>query len=543
MKFASAALLLPLLASSLLLADDKPAYVASPVNQVFQFMHSATSDWRDGSNTKSTAYLWIPENCKKLRGLLVLCTNVPEHRLVGHPTIRAACEKNQLGIVWCAPSFVNFRKDMPKEYATVCAFLQKLLDGLAATSGYPEVATVPWLPIGESGHLLMVDALVEQAPDRCIAGVWLKNNHLPPKNRQVPALVVYGSAQEWSQDKSDIRSKWNDVSKAYESIVTQRTKNPNWPLTYVIDGHSGHFDCSETVTDYLAIYIHDITNARLDDSGKLRTLDLNAGFVAGLNVPNYPAQPITPNTEAKPGQPWYLTKAAAEAAQKIANINWQAQTQLPGFIGADDKVLPFDFNGIANLKSVKWEADGVTFKVGTKLLDRIPDTFVSAGEPLATTPGNPALEWLCGPVAPLGDGRFRIALDRTYGVAACYLAARQPGTDNVRAIVQPMGVQISALKNNGQVQKITFDPIADVPAGTKSFALSAKSDSGLPVEFFVVAGPAIVQGNTLVFTPIPPNAKLPLTVTLAAWQWGRATEPAIKTADVVRQEFKIVPAK
>ena len=54
-------------------------------------------------------------------------------------------------------------------------FCKELLDGLAKTSGYDEVATVPWLPIGESFHLLMVDALVEAAPQRCIAGIWLKN--------------------------------------------------------------------------------------------------------------------------------------------------------------------------------------------------------------------------------------------------------------------------------------------------------------------------------------------------------------------------------
>ncbi len=82
--------------------------IRSPENQVFQFMQSGVcTNWADGSSNKASAYLWIPENCKKIRGLLILCANVPEHRLVGHPAIREVCAKNDLGIVWCVPSFMN----------------------------------------------------------------------------------------------------------------------------------------------------------------------------------------------------------------------------------------------------------------------------------------------------------------------------------------------------------------------------------------------------------------------------------------------------
>ena len=180
----------------------------SQENQVFQFMQSGTcTAWADSSKTSATIYLWIPENCKQLRGLLIMCSNVPEHFLVGDSAIRRACTNNDLGIIWSTPSFMNFRKSISKdnkqlnmalEYKTSNEFLQQLLNGLAETSGYPEVATVPWLPMGESGHLLMVDALMEYNPDRCIAGIFIKNNHLPPHNRKTPTLTAFGSAQELS---------------------------------------------------------------------------------------------------------------------------------------------------------------------------------------------------------------------------------------------------------------------------------------------------------------------------------------------------------
>ena len=153
-------LLLALTASSRLWAQAN--LLPSPENQVFQFMQSGVcTKWTDGSSNKASAYLWIPENCKKVRGLLILCANVPEHRLVGHPAIREVCAKNDLGIVWCVPSFMNFRKDAAKginnalDYETSTAFLQELLDGLAKTSGYDEVAKVPWLLIGESVQQLL----------------------------------------------------------------------------------------------------------------------------------------------------------------------------------------------------------------------------------------------------------------------------------------------------------------------------------------------------------------------------------------------------
>ena len=537
MKFSS--VVLPLLA--LLFNQAIGADIASPENQVFQFMQSGTcSSWSDGSTNKASAYLWIPENCQRLRGLLILCTNVPEHRLVGHPAIREVCAANNLGIVWCVPSFMNFRKDkvtgadMARENKTTLAFLQQLLDGLAQTSGYEDVATVPWLPMGESGHLLMVDALVEEMPQRCIAGMWLKNNHLPPKNRETPAFVVYGTLQEWGQDKTDIRTKWNDVQKSYEGVANQQKQHPAWPLTYLIDGTSGHFDCSEKLTNCIARYIGLVSKARLSDDGSptLKPLQLDSGFVADLPVPGHENQPVISASGAPAGLPWFFDRASAEEAQAIAKINWQAETQLPGFKDAAGNVLPFDFNGIPRL-TPETDADGV-FTLHSVMLDTLPANFVGAGEKLAKAPGEPTIEWLCGPVIPLGNDQFRIALDRTWPSGACYLAARQSGTATIRDIVEPCGIQIKK-NTEGTPQRITFEPIPEVTNGTKSIRVRAQSDSGLPVKFFVRSGPAEIHGDELVFTPVPPRSKRPIAITVVAWQWGRSTAPAIQTAELVEQ--------
>ena len=74
-----------------------------------------------------------------------------------------------------------------------------------------------------------------------------------------------------------------------------------------------------------------------------------------------------------------------------------------------------------------------------------------------------------------------------------------------------------------------------------SVPLKASSDSGLPVGFFVETGPAIVKDGNLILTKIPPGAKFPITVTVAAWQFGRYAEPKVKRADIVKQSFQILP--
>ena len=185
----------------------------TPVNQVFQYVSkgfytSAISH----EDHRAACYLWIPETCARVRGLLILGANVPEHRLVGHEIIRRVCAANDLAILWCTPSIlypVDWSRPFPSEAEikpereAMVTFLQQRLDELAANSGYDEIATVPWLPIGESTHMFLVDALLESRPQRCIAGIYVKNAHVPPTNRQTPVLGIFGTAQEWDQDKSD----------------------------------------------------------------------------------------------------------------------------------------------------------------------------------------------------------------------------------------------------------------------------------------------------------------------------------------------------
>ena len=198
----------------------------------------------------------------------------------------------------------------------------------------------------------MVDALVETAPDRCFAGIWLKNNHLPPKNRQTPALVIFGSAQEWGQDKADYRTLWNNVGGAYGGILNERKNHPDWPLTYLIDGTSGHFDCSERLTQFVAKYIGQIARARLpvDGGNVLRPVALDTGFLADLPVPgheNHPATAFKDTPADARALPWFFDRAAAEEAQSVEPDQLERRVATARLHRrARATCFPFLFNGI-----------------------------------------------------------------------------------------------------------------------------------------------------------------------------------------------------
>lgn len=524
----------------------------SPENQVFQFAHSGVcTNWPDGSATKSTGYLWIPENCGKIKGLVIFCTNVPEHLLVNHPSIRQACEQNSLGLVWFVPSFWNFNgfkalwESAQKEgeqaktafqnnlRKTQVGFLQEMLEGLANVSGYREVSSVPWLPMGESGHLLMVTGLVDERPERCMAGICIKNPQYP-KDRTVPMLWSLGTAQEWGQKKSDVRKSW----------LGQRGwgRDATWPLSAIIEPGTGHFYCTDRMAAYFGKYIDAMAKARLPADGApgLKPVDLESGFLAWLPSPKDTNPPVSSYRDSPPGDRnrlWFPTEALARDAQDFSRVNWEAKTQMPTVeAGENCSMEPFVFQDSIGRVNVTTDSE---FSLKGALLPAIPQGFVGEGDTLATTPGTPSVRWICGPVAPLGNGRFKVALDRTWKAASCNLAVIQEGSQDVRYALQPLAVNLVENKE-GNPQTITFDPIPDVKEGTGSVSLTAKSDSGLPVSFYVESGPATVKDHVLTLTKVPPGAAYPVAVTVAAWQWGRNADPKVRTAPIVKQTFHIL---
>ena len=524
------AMALVLYATGALYAADKPAaWVRAPVNEVFQFM-------APDPNTKAKGYLWIPETCKRVRGIVVLCPNVPEQMISAHPVIRDACRRNDLGIVWGNPSFMDNGRGAAGGTVKV---LQRVLTGLAAVSGYDEVETVPWLPMGESAHLAMVQQLVDEQPSRCIAAVCLKNPRWPKTDRTVPMLFALGTQYEYAQIKRDMaQPTLPEEVREYDQACKHE---PDWPLSVIVERNSGHFTCTEPMIQAIAHYIDSACKARLstDGSPNLRPVDIGKGCYADLPVPGHTKSAVTAawmTPEADRVKPWYFDKACAVDAQAIASVDWTAIKQLPSVqAGSSCTVKPWSMAGGVIHVDVTTSSE---FSLNPVVLDAVPDVWVNAGAKLPVGRNKPVLEWLSGGIEPLGNNRFRVSIDDHPG-RLWFLDVRVDASPGAGFGMQP--VAINLIENReGTPQHITFNPLPDVQRGTVSVPLVATSDAGLPVKFFVVAGPAIVQENRLVFTPIPPRTKYPVAVTVGAWQWGTNTEPKIQKAITVYQTCRIV---
>ena len=528
--FAAVTTALGLYATGTLYADDQPAAgVRTPVNEVFQFMAPD-----HGTNAKG--YLWIPETCSRVRGIVVLCPNVPEQMISAHPAIRDACRRNDLGIVWGNPSFLDNGRDAGGGTVEV---LQRVLTGLAAVSGYDEVATVPWIPMGESGHLQMVQQIVDAQPSRCIAAVCLKNPRWPKTDRTVPMLFALGTQYEFGQIKRNMaQPTLPEEVREYDQACKHE---PNWPLSVIVERNSGHFSCTEPMTQAIAHYIDSACKARLSTDGNpnLRPVDIGKGCYADLPVPGHTKSAVTVarmTPEAERVKPWYFDRACAEDAQAIASVDWTAIKQLPSVqAGSNCTVKPWSMaEGIIHV-DVTTSSE---FSLNPVVLDAVPDVWVNAGAKLPVGRNRPVLEWLSGGMEPLGNNRFRVSIDDRSG-RLWFLAVRVEASPGAGLGIQPVAINVVE-NRQGTPQHIAFNPLPDIQRGTVSVPLAATSDAGLPVNFFVVAGPAVVQENRLVFTPIPPRTKYPVTVTVGAWQWGTNTEPKIQKAATVYQTFHIV---
>jgi hypothetical protein len=116
--------------------------------------------------------------------------------------------------------------------------------------------------------------------------------------------------------------------------------------------------------------------------------------------------------------------------------------------------------------------------------------------------------------------------------------ASHPGDEEYKSIVQQSIIHVQE-NNEGAPQKVTFPEIPDQKMDVKSIKLSATSDAGLPVYYYVREGPAEIDGDMLRFSAIPPRASFPVKITVVAWQWGRPVDPKVQTAQRVERTFFI----
>jgi hypothetical protein len=506
------------------------------------------------TNEQPRAFLWIPPECQFVRGVVFGHHNMEEEAVFEHPTFRETLAEIGFAVVWVAPTFDrNFRFDQGAGEK-----FDAMLAALAAESGYAELTNAPIIPAGHSAAASLPWYMAAWNPERIIAGVSFSGQwpYVPDPDHAphvagmaidtIPGIVTMGE-YEWADD---VMTRGLKIKAAH----------PLMPLSGVGIPADGHFIALADKIEVLALYVKKAAQYRLpkesprNEPVKLNPIDVTKSgwlvdrYRTGKN-PSAPAAPVSEFTGDPAAAFWFFDEELARFVEALQ----QRQRGKPALLGyvQNGEIVPQQ-NGTHQQVTLKFlpQEDGVTFKLSTAFLDTVPEgrperwTNKQAGEkiepPQTTVPIE--IQRICGPIQQIAADTWRVTFYRASFLNdrrgnEAWLAAVWPGDAGFKRAVQQAQLPIPSRLKEGTPQQIDFPRIANQKVGVNSLTLTATSDSGLPVGFFVREGPAEMEGHTLKFTAIPPRAKHPIKVTVGAYQFGRQADPKIQSAEPVFREF------
>lgn len=507
---------------------------------------------------KGRAFLWIPPQCKQLRAVVVAQNNMIEQGILEHPDFRKMLAEEGIGEVFIAPPFefiFRFDKDAGERFNDV-------MKRLAEASGYSELNFAPVVPLGHSacasfpwnfaawnpGRTLAVLSVHGDAPLTKYTGCGQPNPDWGNRTLDgVPGLMVMAEYE------------WGDSEFGVDRLgpaLNYRRQHPKAPIAMLAEPGNGHFNYSDELVNYLAMFVRKAAQERLpkkmsaDQPLVLKPIDPAKGWLVERWHLNQPRQ-FKPAPVAKyQGDPtqafWCFDKEMALATQ---NYMADQPGKLPQLLSVTDGQSPLE-NGCGEPVEPRFvpDADGVTFHLKTAFMDFVPTNgnavrwaYSAAGTKLGHASGGGPIQLhkIVGPAIQTGTNTFQFAMNRVNSTEDrrnfdIWVWASHPGDAKYKSMVQQAMIRVPQ-NTEGREQKISFTEISDVKAGAKSLQLNATSDAGTKVYYYVLEGPAEVDGATLKFTLIPPRARFPVKVSVVAWQHGLPGK--VQTAVPVTREF------
>ncbi|MDE6857924.1 MAG: hypothetical protein K2J33_04230 [Alistipes sp.] len=484
----------------------------------------------DESNP-TRAYMWIPPTAERVRGVVFACHNEMEQGVVESPEFRRAMAELGFAIVWLTPTI----EPSGVFYAGNGAqrIFERTMRSLAEASGYDEVEHAPVVYIGHSARASEPYNFGAWNPGRALALVSLHGDspqsrvlccdHVNPDwgDRTIdgiPALMCVGE-YEWGEFR-------------IESSFPFMRRYPAAVLSLLCDAGHAHSDISGFEIDYIVEFIRAAARMRLPEGwdgrgrAELRRVDVRDCWLADRwrrdAAPTAQAAPYDEYGGCRDSAFVYLDERMVRLTEE-----YYARER-----GRRERRLVVRQRG-REVERVEFrpDADGVTY-------------HASVGYDDATRSDSKIrLRRECGPVEIVGDTTFRLRFDRA-GFAdrrlsklGVYAAADADG--EYKRSVADMSVRVPLKITAGQPQTIDFPPLDDVKAGSaEAIRLQARSTSGMRVYYYVEEGAAHIEGDTLVFDPIPPRAAMPMRVTVVAWQHG--VQGLWQTAEPVSRTFRMV---
>jgi hypothetical protein len=495
------------------------------------------------TNDHPRAFLWIPPNCTRVRGVVVGQHNMVEDGILEHPDFRKAMTALGFAEVWVTPNITvpfDFNKDAGEDFNFM---MQKLAD----SSGYSELANAPVVPIGHSalasypwnfaawnpGRTLAVISIHGDAPQTHLTGYGRPNPDWGNRTIEgVPGLFIMGE-YEWWEDR---------IAPGFEHV----RQHPKTPITFFADAGHGHFDYSNELVNYMALFIKKAAAYRLpagagnNKTAALKFIDPTQGWLMDRwrkdSMPTAAAAPYKEYKGNRGYASWCFDKEQCAATEKLYAKARAKQPQHIGFMQQGGVVAPVKSHANYMLKFYP-QRDGITFSVKAFFADT--SRMVATGQH-ARTPLH--LNTITGPVMKINDSTFRL---RFYRIGFnnpkrsndIWLIATNAGDSTYKSMVQQANMRFPLTNTAGKSQQIIFRAIPNQKWQAKRVELHAASTAGAPVHYYIKEGPAKLINNRLIFTSIPPRARFPVKVTVVAWQYGCSVEPKLQSAEPVERSF------
>lgn len=509
----------------------------SSENSVYQF------ETKVGSRI---AYLWIPPSCKYVRGIIFAAENALERNWMESPLIRKTATDENLAMVWLADG-----KDSKVTYEIrpeAAELLDTMFHDLAEVSGYREIEFAPLIITGHSWNGRMAWNYPAQRPDRVIAAVAIRTYPMPDTLlfQDIPFLYIVGQTTELPQ-YNDGRPGDRDF---FWPIVRQtslalRAKNEHNLIGVVVNPGGCHMDWTDGQSVFLSLFIHKAcqyrlpTDKPLDGKVKLKRIDIYKGWLtdSGCLEPDHFRAAKYKHYKGDTRKAfWFFDQQFAKAAIAFNGDRRPHLKQMTTLVQFGDTLI-VKHNGYAQLSWGSQDSSN-TFILHGGFLSKYPAGLTDSGRLLGHAIGPVRLYHVMGPALQLNDTTFRLQFDRQ-AIRNVMIMADQPGDGLFGRATQGGILTIPSKLKEGMDQEIEFPEINDQPLGTLSLRLEATASSGLPVQYYVKSGPAIIKGNQLFFTQVPEKSRYPVKVIVVACQYGRITSPLISSALPVSRVFYI----